>query len=140
MSLDNDTTTLGEYFEPIALVPAEPAATPVSAELVRVLTSDIRHATVRQMLSTPALAEALIAKGWRPAVPNSLLPSWATPGAQVCVLVTCSRCSEEMEGDGGPIHFTSVQDARDYVSGGDWWRVVGDLILCDSCQDAEEGE
>jgi hypothetical protein len=135
MSIDDDTTTLREYFEPITLLPTDTPPPPVSPELVRVLTADIRKATARTMLNTPALAEVLISFGWRPVAPASLLPQWATASDRVCITVACSRCEEPLTNageDGGTIHWDTAEAGRQH---GEelGWELAGDRLLCEAC-------
>lgn len=63
-----DENSRGEYFDPAVLPHVDPNPPP-SAQLVTMLTADIRRATRTGPLNTPALAEMLVTLGWRPTFP-----------------------------------------------------------------------
>lgn len=54
-----------------------------------------------------------------------------------CVTVTCDGCGDGWSDDYGPIHFTSEDDARDWLGKNDW-MVSPARVLCSGCaEDAD---
>lgn len=115
MSLDDDTTTLGEYFEPIAFVPAEPDAADVGVDdVAHALLADMRSLTARQMLTTPALADGLARMGWT----NGTLAGATAPGPEAAEVATAGEFAARWNALPGDRRLEWVNTTRDLAAAG----------------------